>query len=325
MFVNCLGLFSIDTSRTIKQKPLGPGGGGRIVDQLAELRVLYQERKLIEARELYEGQPGSRNSEWYWLGSLVYWHLGEYPLSRWAADYGLSLGARGEVRIKLLQRLGTTEERMGAFGEAIEHLEACLAELPAYPSLAAIMRGAVLNNLAHAYFTRNGSHESLRQAIHHYEQAAEEFRREGMREHLCQCLQSLAWALCDTGRADRAARAIDEAAPLCTTEQLRLHQTVVNAYQLLIAGDHLRSLGMLEPLMRFDDSNPAFIYALSVTAMASLALRDKDPGALNNASVLARQAIFSSLRPGVDPNCWTTANRVQKRVLEALKQQDRGA
>jgi tetratricopeptide (TPR) repeat protein len=199
MFVNCLVLFSrgILCTLTANHSWLGQWGDSH-VDRLTELRALYQERQLAEARALYEGQPGYTDPEWYWLGSLMYWHLEEYPLSRWAADYGLSLRPEGEMRVKLLQRLGTTEERLGDFRDAIMHLESCLAELPAYPSLAAIMKGSVLYNIALAFYNRSPDPADVQTSIRFYQQAAEEFRREGMREHLCMCLHNLAWALCES-------------------------------------------------------------------------------------------------------------------------------
>lgn len=295
------------------------------MDRVADLRELYHGRQLDEARKLYEREPISRDPEWYWIGSLMYWRLGQYPLSRWAADYGLRLGPVGEMRLKLLYRLGTTETTLGAHGEGAEHLEECLQGLSAHPALESVMRGALLNNLALGYYSRSENPESLRLAISYHEQAAEEFRRERMQEHLCTCLHSLAWVLCDTGHVDRAATVIDEAAPLCTTEQSRLRQTVANAYQMLMAGDCVRSLESLDPVLRCEDNSPAYIYALSVMAMASLTLRHHNPSALGDAQTLIRQAIYSALTPGVDTRCWTTANRVQKRVIAAVKEQNRGA
>jgi tetratricopeptide (TPR) repeat protein len=296
------------------------------VDRVTELRALYQERRLAEARALYEREPGYTDPEWYWLGSLVYWHLQQYPLSRWAADYGLSLRPDGEMRVKLLQRLGNTEERLGDFRAAIMHLEACLAELPAYPSLAAIMKGTVLYALALAFYNRSPDAADVQASIYCYEQAAQEFRREDMRDYLRMTLQNLAWALCDAAEPGRAADVLDEVAPLCITASARRVQQVTNAYQLLVAGDHTRSLAMVEPLVQQEDESDTFILSLCVMSLAALNLYERAPGMLDTANAMAQQAIFGSLRPGTDPRCWTTANRVQKRITQVLKQHNtRGA
>ncbi|MDB4897916.1 MAG: hypothetical protein JWN15_4178 [Firmicutes bacterium] len=280
---------------------------------------------MAEARALYQGQPGCTDPEWYWLGSLVYWHLEEYLRSRGAAEYGLSLKPSGEIRIKLLQRLGSTEEQLGAYGEAIEHLEACLAELPEHPSLAGVLTGPLLHNLGLAYYNRNGKPENLRQAAAYYERAVAELRREGLKKHLLLSLWNLAWTLCDLNQPDRAADLIDEAAPLCATESDRAMQQVMNAYQLLAAGDCARCLDTLQSVIHREDGSSAFILGLSVMALAAIGMRYTDPGMIAASEHIIYRAFVEASMPGVDLRCWTTAKRVRHHITQVIQEQRQGA
>jgi hypothetical protein len=188
------------------------------------------------------------------------------------------------------------------------------------------MKGSVLYNIALAFYNRSPDPADVQAAIRFYEEAAEEFRREGMRNHLRMCLQNLAWTLCDAMETDRAAEVLDNVAPLCTTDEARRVQQVTNAYQLLMAGEHTRALGTVEPLVQHDDGSNTFVLSLSVMAQTALSLHGRAPGMLDTANAMVRQAIYAALRPGVDPRCWTTANRVQKRITQVIKQQNtRGA
>jgi DNA-binding phage protein len=110
------------------------------------------------------------------------------------------------------------------------------------------------------------------------------------------------------------------------TEATRRGQQVINAYQLLMSGAHTRALSIVEPLVQHDDGSDSFILSLAVMAQAALSLHECAPGMLETANAMVRQAIYAALRPGADPRCWTTANRVQKRITQVLKQQSaRGA
>lgn len=288
-----------------------------------KLRALYEERKLEEARALYEGDRAQPDPEWHWIGALVYYHLGNLWRSRESSEAGLRSLSQGELHAKLLHLMGAVCERLGDHTVAIQTLETCLEELDGYPQLAPLLRGIVTYNLAVAYGGRSSRPDDQRSALALYESAALEFGREGMEDSRRMALQNLAWIACDLRDGERAAQVIDEAAPLCTSSDARWAQRVLHGYLHLVNGEYGEAMGTLEPAMAAPGApTDVQILAVSVAALTALALATKrtDVEMLELAKRLADHAYSRAAVPSGDDRCFTVAKRALNRVTAALRE-----
>lgn len=167
--------------------------GGDTVDLLENLRSLYAERRLDEAWVAYSGHPDFKNPEWHWLGSLVAMRQQEWFSARGAIERALPLPMPEDLYIKIRFQHGMVTRAIGDFALAIREFDWCLVCMENHADIKAVARGPALFNRALAL----GSTNDLAGSLQAYDAAADEFRREGMQEHLRMCLQNLAWIACD--------------------------------------------------------------------------------------------------------------------------------
>jgi len=210
---------------------------------LDRLRELYQDRHLSDALDLYRERLDHLDPEWHLLGSLITAHLGRWREAQTAINLARERNPAGLLAVRILYAAGNTLRATGGYLEALDCIDACLDLLPSHPELGAVVRGSALYNRALALsYIPSRRHE----AIVSYQQAAMEFRKEKLHQHLVDALLNLSWMLAEDGRLDEADAGLDEAEPLIQSAQIRWHLHVNRAHLLLRSGRRTEAMQMCE-------------------------------------------------------------------------------
>ncbi|HEY3368607.1 MAG TPA: hypothetical protein VGK74_26415 [Symbiobacteriaceae bacterium] len=285
------------------------------MDELSELRRLYDERNLLDAWVLY-GNPSGESAEWHLLGSLVAWRLNMIGPSRSAIEKALVLKPKGMLKAKCLFQAAEMGRLWGDYCQAERNFRRCLDLLALNSDEGQMLLGPCLYNLALTL-------ESLKkpkQAVAFYRQALHEFQRQELNSYTRMCCQNLAWTLAETGELDSAHQMLDLAAPFCDTNEERWRQQIVAAF-VRYKGDDLGGAVELcsrvqQDALRFEDQFPtdALIYLAAVQAEVFLA-----GGNLPSAVLLSKLALdlVSRHEGTTDARCFHYVMRVEAKVHTA--------
>lgn len=205
--------------------PKLPGGAALGLEKLCSL---YSDGHYEAAYTLYRELSVLENvdAEVFLLGGRAALAMGNHYAARAALDLAINAGPEGRTLGMVRFIHGAVLLYLGEIHPAIEQFSAFLQGIIDYPELAPLFRGPALYNRALAYRQARKYNESLND----YWEACEEFRREHMREYLCQALHNRAWVACIFGDTADARAALEESLPLCDTDYLRWHQRIGEAF-----------------------------------------------------------------------------------------------
>ncbi len=291
------------------------------IDRLTNLRGLIETRQWEKAWAEFQrlNDEGPSSARLLLMGSHAAFGrrdlfqaraLAEQALNTWGPPDPPKL--LGQIRF----HLGMVTRELGDTHVALEQFEKFLAELsPKYPELS-MGEGKAYFYLALTKRQRR----DLDGAVTAYHQAIDCFRRDGLPSLLCATLQNLAWLLCHLNRPQEARQHLAEAEQLAGSAELRVHQTLGEAFVAALEGNFLYASQLCEAIFRRaergetitpeEKSQAAWIagkVALaqgspeSASALANIALNyateAKDSRLMNDASAL-RQELYTRTREG---------------------------
>lgn len=282
--------------------------GDRLTQLLGFTETKQWEKAWNEFQHLKdEGPPSARLLH---LGSLAAYgrkdlfrarHLAEAALAAWSQSDTHKL--QGQIRF----HLGMITRELGDTHIALEQFQLFLAELSTkYPELS-MGEGKAYYHLGLTLRQRR----DFDGAVSAYSKAITLFRRDGLPSFLCVTLQNLAWLYCHMRKPAEARACLQETGALLTTTELRIHQTLGEAFLAAIEGRHdvaaercgtiFRMVERGEQVLPDEQSQAAWIAAMvadeqgqldRATALANIALtfatEAKDSRLINDANTLRR-------------------------------------
>ncbi|MFZ5825047.1 MAG: tetratricopeptide repeat protein [Bacillota bacterium] len=206
-----------------------------------------------EAWGIYQAlcEAGQADADTHHMGGRAAVAKGDLYNARRAMDAALTAGASGRTLGQVRLILGEVLRRIGDLSEAAETLERFLAGMWEYPELGPLWQGSGLYNLGLTY-RQLGRLDEARAA---YIAAAEECRREGLRDLLGWCLRNLAWVLCLQGDTDGAREALGEAEGFCPEED-RWHQVLGWAHVEAVEGWQHSTTAMCKRIIEASSASP---------------------------------------------------------------------
>jgi tetratricopeptide (TPR) repeat protein len=281
-------------------------------DRLTQLQGYLESKQWDKAWDEFqriqeEGPPSARL---LLMGSHAGYGRRDYFRARHLADEAMAARNASDppsILGKIRFHLGMVARRVGDSHVALEQFQLFISELSAeYPEL--IMgEGKAYYYLALTLRERR----DMVGAVAAYRQAIDWFRREQIGSLLCMCLQNLAWLFCHMQRSQEARECLEEASHLLTSDELRVHQTLGEAFLASIEEQHTVATALCESLFRRvergepvtleEQAQAAWIISSSALAqdnlVAAAALADvaltyateaKDPRLMNDANLLRR-------------------------------------
>lgn len=278
---------------------------------LVELRSLYEGGQLDQAWALYREMDaaGEAGPEVHLLGAKAAQYRGDLFGARWAVervDQGALAGnVLGQVRFSH----GYIVMRLGDVPAAVDQFRAFIADQDRYPDVFGVAEGHVWFNLGF----------SLRQAMQYdealdaYHRSAAAHRRNGLFDSLCETLHNLAWTACMVGRRDLALASLEEAAPLCTSDYLRVHQSIGEAFAGVLGdeSDRKRALEICQSLIGRYDHVPYTVRSHACWLAGRVSL---DLGQLDMAEDLAKKATQYAGHDQTESRCLRDAAELLREV-----------
>lgn len=277
---------------------------------VAQLRGLYEARSYDEAIRLYRTDVASQDAEWHLYGALAYNKKGEFFVSLQAIDRACFQNARESVRAKVFFHRGTLKRLIGDLRMAVEDFTYTLKLLAVAKELRPLLLGATYYNLA---LTQEYIRDSSTPALENYGLALDEFRKEGMVEYERMTLQNMVWVLCERRDTEQAERLWGEANALCTSEDAKWRQRMLEAKIHLAKGETSEAMRLCEWIesgegVSFDVK--CLNLCTAVEAAISLLLFEQ-------ALLLANVAMTYTGKTELDSRCFVTANRAYTKALNA--------
>jgi tetratricopeptide (TPR) repeat protein len=281
-------------------------------DRLTQLQGYLESKQWDKAWDEFqriqgEGPPSARM---LLMGSHASYGRRDYFRARHLADEAMAARNPSDppaILGKIRFHLGMVARRAGDSHVALEQFQLFISELSAkYPELV-MAEGKAYYYLALTLRERR----DMVGAVAAYRQAIDWFRREQINSLLCMCLQNLAWLFCHMQRSQEASECLEEASQLLTSDELRIHQTLGEAFLASIEERHTVAAALCESLFRRvergepvtleEQAQAAWIVSSSALAqdnlVAAAALADvaltyateaKDPRLMNDANLLRR-------------------------------------
>jgi tetratricopeptide (TPR) repeat protein len=233
---------------------------------------------------------------------------GELHAARVEIERARQLNPTGRDLVNVLITAGIVNREIGDIAAAIEDLQRCIGLLPDYPNLAAVMLGPAWYNLGLALRQAR----RLQESIDAYGVAIGMFRADGLDNYLRMALQNRAWAFCVAGNAQSAGADLAESAPLCTTPGALAEQRIGEAFYLSLTGGDAEAVRICAELAE-DVSAPADVASHALWLAGRLALAS---GAMENAQLLANQAVERATRCGGENRCLADAGDLLNQVRQ---------
>lgn len=197
-------------------------------------------------------ETGQADADSHHMGGRAAVARGDLYNARRALDTALATGATGRTLGQVRLILGEVQRRTGDLSAAADTLERFLAGMWEYPELGPLWQGSGLYNLGLTY-RQLGRLEEARAA---YVAAAEECRREGLKDLLGQTLWNLAWVLCLQGDTEAAREALGESERIRSDEWGRWHQLIGWAFVEATEGWQISTTEICKRIMTAQKAPP---------------------------------------------------------------------
>lgn len=290
-----------------------------VVQRSSHLRQLWEQRRVSEAGAEYQRlqAAGLADAETHLLGALAarFQATPDYRQARLALERAEAAQPTGITLGKVRLALGNLLREIGETTAAIAYYEAFINGTDIYPALKSVGLGVAHYNLGLALRCARRYNEALAA----YEIACQEFRANDFPDYLRQCLQNMAWLLCLMGDARQAESALVEAEDLCDSAEARWHQQIGWAYLEAINGERTSALTRCDRIIRAEAEAPPEVvsHAYWVAGQVALTL-----GQIDQASLLADQAIAWSIRVQDDVRPMHDANRLRRDINQMRVHKD---
>ena len=291
---------------------LGEEKEGKPLGEPALLGDLYAQKQFSEGWTLYRTlrETGAVGAAEHLLGARCARGRGDLFGARWALNDAVESATEGPVLGQVRFTYGLVLREIGEFGTAIEFLSACIQGMHGYAELAPVMEGPAYYNLGLALRQTRRFPEALSA----YREAAARFRAEGMRTYLCMTLHNMAWVACLVGDLPTAQSALGEAEPLCDTGDLRVHQSIGQAFAHSLGGpaEQEQAMRTCEGLTKADHA-PAHIRSHAYWLAGKVALATDR---LELAESLARNALDWGARSAEESRCLRDAADLLREIRQ---------
>lgn len=290
-----------------------------VVQQSSHLQQLWEQRRVNEACEEYQRLLAAdlADAEAHLLGALAARFLStpDYRQARLALERAEASHPTGVTLGKVRLAMGNLLREIGETTASIACYLAFIDDIHIYPTLKPVCLGVAHYNLGLALRCARRYDEALQA----YETACREFRENDFPDYLRQCLQNMAWLHCLMGNIPQSEAALVEAEDLCDSAEARWQQQVGWAYLEAVSGERSSALTRCDRIIRAESEAPPEVvsHAYWVAGQVALTL-----GQIDQASMLANQAISWSFRVKDDVRPMHDANRLQRDINQRKLHKD---
>jgi hypothetical protein len=147
----------------------------------------------------------------------------------------------------------------------------------------------------------------------YYSLACEHLRRHNRREHLSLTLHNIAWVACLKADEAKAQEALDQALPMCDSQELHWHQQIGRAFLLAISrgGDLHKVMKLCEEIIEHKGDDLPMSVRSHAYWLAGRVAMELNLG--ESARVMAEQALWLAAASS-DDRCLTDASRLLAEV-----------
>lgn len=261
-------------------------------ERLDQLRDLINSKQWDKASALYTQAKDEfpESSRLLLMGSYIFFSKLDLFRARLLVERALEVLTESDppkILGQIRYHLGLVARTIGDSHVALEHLTLFLQELPVkYPELT-MAEGNAYFQLALTKRQRN----DFPGAEAAYQQAIACCRRDGLPYLLCQSLHNLAWLYCHMKQPSEARTCLEEADTLLTSAELRIHQTLGEAFLAALEGDHAQAVSLCESIFRQAERGEPITAEEQAQAAWVAGMVALEQGNLDHASALADSAL----------------------------------